>query len=136
MIPLTPRLSTLLAQAAMGLLTAPQTGARRLEAEARLSTVLLVINGAPFMFKGPLSPDAQPYPGGGVDPLITRAREVLELPEAEDTPADLGRALEAGVGLVQALVEARHAGVSMVEASLNLEDWAVNASDLLPDVPA
>lgn len=50
-----------------------------------------------------------------------------------DTPADLARALEAGVALVQALVDARLAGTSMVEASLSLEDWAVAAADLLPE---
>ena len=50
-----------------------------------------------------------------------------------DTTADLARALEAGVALVQALVDARRAGTSMVEASLSLEDWAVAAADLLPE---
>ncbi len=63
------------------------------------------------------------------------AESGLQSPPAadQDTPADLARALEAGVALVQALVDARLAGTSMVEASLSLEDWAVAAADLLPE---
>jgi hypothetical protein len=37
------------------------------------------------------------------------------------------------VALVQRLTDARQAGVSLVDASVGLEDWAVNVADSIPD---
>ncbi|UTC28492.1 hypothetical protein GURKE_04900 [Brevundimonas phage vB_BpoS-Gurke] len=44
-------------------------------------------------------------------------------------------AVEAAVETIQKLTDARQAGTSMVEASTILEDWAVAASEFLPDLP-
>lgn len=79
MIPLSPRMSTLLVHAALALQGAPKTGAARMEAETRMSDVLLAINGAPFMWCGPLSPDKPAYPLPETDSVVLRARERLGL---------------------------------------------------------
>lgn len=79
LIALTPVQSTRLLLAARAVLDAPRTGAKRIEAERLLGDCLLDVNGAPFMFAGPLSREgAEPYPHEGIDPVVTEARKRLD----------------------------------------------------------
>lgn len=59
---LPPRLASAIAWAALDLNGAPKTGIKRLEIESRLGALLVVANGGPLGFRGPLNPDAEPYP--------------------------------------------------------------------------
>ena len=106
---------------------------------------------APGSFQGVFVPGSVDEPSGvvayvypvvaadldvDVEPVTCLDTYDIDIPQdvtPRDTPADMARALEAAVALVQALSDARLAGTSMVDASLALEDWAVAAADLLPD---
>lgn len=72
---------------------APATGRKRLEADGKMGRLLVAINGAPFMWKGLLTPDRPPYPLPGVDPYVTAALEEFgagepaPAPTPETTPA-------------------------------------------------
>lgn len=65
-----PALAKALASAAALVLAAPKTGARRIDAERALGEVLVAINRAPFLFRGPLNgnPDDLHWEGPGLEP--------------------------------------------------------------------
>jgi hypothetical protein len=79
-----PRLASALALAAMALQSS--RGRKRADAEDKLGRVLLAINGAPFGFKGVLTPDRPPWPLPEVDPIIVQARTEFGEPDASPAP--------------------------------------------------
>lgn len=84
-----PQLADALARAALDVQGAPATGRKRMDAEHKLGRVLLAINGAPFGFRGALTPDRPPWPLPEPDPIITEARAEFGEPAPDPRRPDI-----------------------------------------------